>query len=1045
VAFPPFRFDAAQKHTMSTQTVSRTPFRLLRNATSLFLLLTAGLVVLAADTGRVAGTVVSKSTGNALQGATVTVDGRSALTDASGHFVLYDLPAGNAHVVASYSGFKDLGQDIVITAGGQSDLTLTLETSDIVMLEAFTVQTVKEGQALSVTQQRNSTNAKNVVSLDEWGVLPTQNVGELFTRLPGVSFTTDEDNLINNVTIRGMVSPNGQSFTRLNVDGMSATGVGGNGRTATLHSFSASGYEQLEVISAQTPDKRADSIGGQINLKTRSPLAMKERRRFSYNLSGSLAPAQSSRIDELKDHAHSYSASFGYTEVFDVLGGKRNLGVAVNLAHQMVVRQFNFDLDQYSNVSDPALVFFRDYDKASGVNHRFLDAVNLRLDYRFNDSTTVSYRLVYNEGDEPFFHYTHINPFFNTNGTIYDPVTNPSGGIIAGSNQTRTEIRATGNAQMLLSPRRFSFVSNNPTNTLVFEHKFDRLKIDHAWRYSKVHADSNAGRHLEGGQLNLRTRNPIAFTLDNSNLDGVVFTQTPASAATDSVYNPASYQAFVVTNANTTTAPVAQTSNSFTQRSTFLDTQEWSGTINANYDFPTRVPFSIKAGLDTVNRTVDNRQINPRRWYMVSGTTLTGLPLMPLTEFEQNHGGTRLPVFDPSAVVPTLSDTSKWYEDVYFNAVQRFTSKRYMQESVDAGYIQSQAKFFNKLTLLGGFRWEREDLETLTYLNKAPANAGYVTTLMESDPYKRAERNAVRIHTQANYTNLFPSIHAVYDVTPNLKARASWSTTYGRPDVIQLVPAASVNDAAQTIVIGNPKLKPQMAKQIEFKLEYFFKNNGLFSATYFRKHITDVLSGNNFTNGIVAQGNDNGFDGLYGGYTIISASNLGEETLQGLELDYNQRLTFLPGELKGLAVRANYSIISASAEFFFSATQTAPVHRSTYQIPGTAPRTGNFGITYNRGKFGASFDANYTGKYPDAVVATLGINTPAFNQLIVYRKDLVTMNLGFTYRVHPNATLYFNVNNLGAEGTDRYLVSENRPRAHVLSNRQLTFGVTGQF
>ena len=1027
---------------MSNPTLSR--MHLLRAVSFCVLSLVFGSLI--ATAAQVAGTVTSKSTGNALQGARVVLTGtdRSTLTDGTGRFVFFDVPAGEVNVAASYSGFEEMTQAVTVTAADTATIALVLPSTDVVSLDKFTVSSVKEGQALSITEQRNATNTKTVVALDEWGVLPTQNVGELFTRLPGVSFTTDEDNLINNVTIRGMVSPNGQSFTRLNVDGMSATGVGGNGRTATLHSFSASGYEQIEVISAQTPDKRADAIGGQINIKTRSPLAMKERQRFTYGLTGTYTPSAAERISALKDHAFGYAANVGYAGVFDVFGGKRNLGVSLNLAHQQVVKQFDFDLDQYPSVTDPTQVYFRDYDKASGIDHRFIDGVNFRLDYRFNDSTTVSYRLTYNAGSEPFFHYTHINPFFSTNGTIFDPVTNPSGGIIAGSNQTRTEIRATGNAQMLLTPRRFSFTSNNPTNSLFFEHKFDRLKIDHAWRYSKTHADSNAGRDLEGGQLTLRTKNPIGFILDNSNLDGRVFTQTAPSSATDSVYDPNSYTSFVVTAANTSTAPVAQTSDRFDQRSTFLDTQEWSGTINASYDLATSVPVQLKAGLDTVNRTVDNRQINPRRWYLINGVTLSGLPLMAMTDFEEKNGG-RLPVFDPHDVVRTLGDTTKWYEDVYFNAVQKLTSKRYMQESVDAAYIQGQATLFKKLFLLGGFRWEHEDVETLSFLNKAAANAGYVTTLVESDPYRRAALNAVRQHTQSDYTNLFPSIHAAYDITPNLKARASWSTTYGRPDVIQLVPAASVSDTAQTVTIGNPDLKPQKAKQIEFKLEYYFKSNGLVSATVFRKSVTDVLSGNNFTNGVVGQGLDNGFDGQYAGYAIISARNLGTEIVKGVEFDYNQRLTFLPGEFKGLSLRANFSLIQAEGEFTFAATQTTPVHRSTREIPGIAPKAANLGLNYDKGKFGASFDLNYTGEYPDTTVATLNINTPQFAQLIVYRKDLTTMNLGVTYRVHPAATVFLNVNNLTAEGTDRYLVSANRPRAHVVSPRSLIVGISGQF
>ena len=94
-------------------------------------------------------------------------------------------------------------------------------------------------------------------------------------RLPGISFVTDEDNVVNNISIRGM----GSNFTRLNVDGMSSTGVGGDGRSATLHSFSGAMYEQIEIIAGQTPERRADGLGGQLNLKTRSPLSMAENRR----------------------------------------------------------------------------------------------------------------------------------------------------------------------------------------------------------------------------------------------------------------------------------------------------------------------------------------------------------------------------------------------------------------------------------------------------------------------------------------------------------------------------------------------------------------------------------------------------------------------------------------------------------------------------------------------------------------------------------------------------------------------------------------------
>jgi hypothetical protein len=41
-------------------------------------------------------------------------------------------------------------------------------------------------------------------------------------------------------------------------------------------------FDQLELIKGHTPDKGADSLGGTINLKSRSPLSMREKRRVTY-------------------------------------------------------------------------------------------------------------------------------------------------------------------------------------------------------------------------------------------------------------------------------------------------------------------------------------------------------------------------------------------------------------------------------------------------------------------------------------------------------------------------------------------------------------------------------------------------------------------------------------------------------------------------------------------------------------------------------------------------------------------------------------------
>ncbi|MBI5382815.1 MAG: TonB-dependent receptor [Opitutae bacterium] len=1006
--------------------------RLLRQATSLFLaLVAASATLLAAETGNISGFVTSKGTKNALQGATVKLLAfdRQEQTDNTGSFLISQISAGAVDLVVSYSGFEDQRITVTVKPGETTTTDIEMKASEVLVMDAFTVASVKEGQALAVTEQRNALNVKNVTALDEWGILPTQNVGELVSRMPGITYTTDEDNLINNVSIGGMPG----SYTRLNIDGMSSTGVGGDGRTATLHSFSGSMYEQIEIIAGQTPDKRADSLGGQLNLKTKSPLAMAERRRIGYTASGRYFPSWSKRNAAVAERPLRPDFNVSYTEVFDVAGGRRNLGIVVSGSYQEIMNPHDWDIMLYESTTNP-VAQLRDYTRMSGFNDRFISAISARADYRLSPKTTVSLRFLYNAGSEPFFNYTAVNPWVSTNLTVNDgtPAT-ATGAIKAGYTAKRIEILpvanttlqpggvAVGAAQMRLNPQEYSFTSKNPTGTLLFEHNFGRLKIDHAYRWSNTHWESGAGRERENGTIALRTKDPIGFTLDISDLRGNVFNQT----AGPSVYDIASYTPFVITAANATTQPVPVTSAVFTKRDLVTDTNEVSGNINASYNFETKIPFSMKVGIDTINRRVNGRNILPRRWYQLPGTVLPTNALMTLTEFERQNGGRRLPVVDPSAISTTLNNPALWYEDVNFSATQPYSGRYIMEEGVDSAYIQGQAKF-GRLTLLAGIRGEWVGVETFTYLRAR-------TTPIASEPnhFKRAAMDFAQQSRDGDYHKYFPSFHAAYDISSNLKLRSSWSTSYGRPRRQDIVPTPSVSDSARTVTVGNAALRPQMAKNIDLKLEYYLKD-GMFSVRGYRKKITDYIGSTSRSGFIIPEGNDNGFDGLYAGYEIIQATNLGNATLKGVEFDFRKQLTFLPGSLRGLTVRANYTYLETEGRF------AGTVNLKTGQIAEFVPRAYNASLLYIYKKFGASFDLNYTGKYP------ITYSTTSPNSVTI-RDELLIMNAGFTYKIRPDATLFLNVNNIAEKAPRRYTFMESRTRSQWVTPRTLKFGITGQF
>ena len=1024
-------------------------FRLLRIATSLSALLALLMIPARAQgTGSLAGSVTSVSTRNALQGALVSIPAlnRSEFTDSAGAFLLQALPPGPVELVISYSGFDD--QRVTATVRSSEATRLDVEmkpTQAVVLMEAFQVATEREGQALAITEQRNAPNPKNVIAFDEWGVLPTQNIGELATRLPGITFTTDEDQLINNVSIRGQPG----AYTRLNIDGMSSTGVGGDGRTATLHSFSGGSYEQIEIIAGQTPDKRADSLGGQLNLKTRSPLGMSQKRRFGYTISGRWFPPWSERNFAVAERPLRPDFHLDYSERFDVREGRRNLGVALSFDYQEVINPHNWDTLLYETTTNP-LAQLRDYEKRSGSNDRFLTAFSGRVDYQWTPTTRVSLRFLYNSGSEPFFNYTAMNPFANANLTIYDPASNPNGAIVAGYTNDRIEFRptvanvtaniapvgspaqnvitATGAAQMRINPMRFSFTSKNPTGTLMFEHNWGRLKVDHAYRWSNTHWDSGAGRSRENGTLAVRTRDPIGFVLDKTNLHGRVFTQTGGP----SVYDAASYTPYY-NGSVSATQPVPTTSSVFNKRDFVTDTNEVSANVNASYNLETRWPITLKTGVDTVNRRVNGRNVYPRRWYQIPGTVLPTTGLMPMTEFEIQNGGRRLPVFDPAAISTTLGNPALWYEDVNFTATQQYTGRYILEEGVDAAYIQGQTRI-GRFTALTGVRREWVNTEVFTYFR-----ARTTPIAAEPDHFRRAALDFSRQSRDGSYAKWFPSLHLAYDVTSSLKARGSWSTSYGRPRRQELVPTPTFSETAQTVTIGNASLKPQMAKNMDVKLEYYYSNTGMISVGYFYKTITDYITSAARSGIRVPKGPDNGFDGLYEDFELIQSSNAGRATLRGGEIDFRQRLTFLPGALKGLTVRGNYTYLET---FGNVVSPGVAVNVNTYlsngQVPDFVPRAMNVGVSYTYNKFGASFDVNYTGRYP----VVYSVTSPGTNR---YRFPWTRMNAGVTYRIMRDTTLFVNVNNLEEEGARQYTFIPSRPRSEWIVPRAVKFGVTGQF
>ena len=207
----------------------------------------------------------------------------------------------------------------------------------------------------------------------------------------------------------------------------------------------------------------------------------------------------------------------------------------------------------------------------------------------------------------------------------------------------------------------------------------------------------------------------------------------------------------------------------------------------------------------------------------------------------------------------------------------------------------------------------------------------------------------------------------------NLKARLSWSTSFGRPSFNNALPNETPNEANQTLTINNPALLPQSARNWDASLEYYFEPVGAFSIGWFHKSIRDyIVSG--IVSGTVDSGNDNGYNGEYAGFTILRASNAGTATVKGWEFSYQQQFTFLPGILKGLSGMANFTRLETEGDFGGGGI------RRTGQVAGFVPRSGNASLSWRYRGFSTRLLFNYTGEYLTSyTAASVGRN--------IYRRE----------------------------------------------------------
>ena len=523
--------------------------RLTVSVLSLSLLAAASVAQTSGDTMR--GYVQNAQTGTYLSGARVAVAGTDieAVTERDGSFRLSNLPAGELTLEVFYTSLDPRTVRIASSQDRSQPLQISL-TSQIHQLEAYQVSELLEGNAAAITEQRNALNVKNVAATDAFGSLRDGNVAELLVLMPGV-IGEMVGNDIRTVQIRGFNANLGS----VTVDGakMGNAESGGMERNFEFDGLTADHIESVEVIKAPTPDMGADSIGGTVNMKSKSAFNYSGGRRIS----ASAGIAYESKRDSILP-----GGNFYYSEVF---GAKRNVGVSFNLGYsEHSVPRDGSAITYPTNTNQPNFMqLVRLFDQ---LNTRVRFGGGLRLDYKLNEQTSFYFNSLVAQSNEQL-----QNDFMGRRVVVQSNAAS----VAPGFTDDRVEYRPTANT---VATQELTKIPKGHQATFFatgLKHRMGSWLLEGETTYSRDLQHYDAVKH-HYGSFNSTLRN-IGLILDRTGGDRSFPTITQISGP--DLWDIANY----------TAGPLAQ-------RVWKASDKVYSAQANLTKDFATQHPFSLKFG-----------------------------------------------------------------------------------------------------------------------------------------------------------------------------------------------------------------------------------------------------------------------------------------------------------------------------------------------------------------------------------------------------------------------------------------------------------------
>ena len=957
------------------------------------------------DAATITGRVLDKATGDPMANARIVLGGTSlsTATERDGTFPLRAGPPGTHVLVASYTGFESNSRPVTAQAG--QDVAVQLElSSGAVALDAFVVD-FRRGEADEIMLRRQATNIVDVVSSKTFGEMADGSLS--ISRLAGMTGGTG---------IRGIAG----EFNLVRVDGgalatPSDSTASGTTRSVDINQIPGDMIERIEVTKSPRPDMDADAVGGTINLITKSALDRKGRR-TSYSVGGIISPSyQIVKMGYLGSLEHS-----------DILGDSRRLGYSLTLNHnrrysntEQIITDYFTDLipgltkGQQMPVSSFRAAQEIKYEDRTGAGIKFdykpintlVTQLSLLYQHRYSHADTADWRLT---------NRNHVLVFDQAGQFWYAPDRVRAGfGNVDGAVPVRD---ANGNIIAFPAGRGEGGVLNTFTDKITDFYHVRQLRYNARGQdqIRKTYSANFGGRYT--GLRDTRLEFAANYSWGNAKRrewpDGLgtyLYDITGSNVRIDRT------QDFLHPKVTFTggTLPTNLDAVGTVNNMQMLDARQIEEQVGLQFDVEralrTSIPVTLKSGLRYRGVVRDIDRGEHQYAYLGKNADLVGsASINPFGLYPSSFIPDIKKVRDSMKTTPNL-----WREDMLLFAQKQNEHNGHAAETITGAYLMASAHV-GKFTLMPGFReeWTRAK-GTATVRNRTPGISG--TPLEWVGKETRYGR----------YSNMFPHFHLKWEPTERLIFRGAFTTGIGRPPWKNILPEAVIDPATRSITISNTNLKPQYTKNVDVGAEYYFPSGGIFGINAFRKTIDDLIF--NVSRVITPE---DGFDTVYDGWRLNTTGNVAYAWVRGIEFDYRQQLTSLPGWLNRFGVFANLTLLQTEGNY------STPDGSITSDIPGFVPKMINAGLSYSGKKLSARVLMQHQA---ERLSAWDERTTEAWR----YNEAETSIDISSSFRVSKRFSLFMNISNLFEDSPVQYQARPNQPQSVSQTSRRFDFGIRG--